>query len=71
MTLEEYFQKKGAPSVRQFAKRCGVSYTTVKNVRRGMKVKLYEVAKAISEATKPAPEKRPLVTIEDLCGGEK
>lgn len=61
MTLEEFFSKKGAPDVREFAAKNGVSYTTVKACRRGMKLKMYNIAKKISDGT------RGQVTVEELC----
>jgi len=67
MKLDEYFKLDSSLSARELAEKSGVSYTTIKAARKGMKIRLYEVAKAISEATRPAPGKKPLVTVEDLC----
>lgn len=61
MKLDEFLSKPGAPTARDLAKKSGVSYTTIKAVRKGMVVKLYDIAKAISEATNGR------VKIADLC----
>lgn len=61
MTLDEFLKKKGSPTARDLAEKSGVSYTTIKSVRKGMKVKLYAIAKAISDATGGK------VSVEALC----
>lgn len=60
MTLQEYLIEHGM-TAKEFAKKCGVSYTTIKMVRRGQLVKLYAVAKMISAATGGAVE------VSDVC----
>jgi DNA-binding XRE family transcriptional regulator len=61
VTLDGYLSRKDAPTAEELAKAAGVSYTTIKAVRRGMKVKMYSVAKAISDATGGK------VKVEELC----
>lgn len=61
MTLDDFLNRDDAPSMRQLAADAGVSYTTIKAVRKGMKLRLYDVAKKISEATGGQ------VRVEDLC----
>lgn len=60
MTLDDYL-KKHRITARDFATTSDVSYNTIKSVRKGMRLKLYEVAKKISDATQN------LVTVHDLC----
>lgn len=61
MTLDKYLETPRALSLEELAEKSGVSYTTLKNVRRGMKLKLYNVAKAIQSATGGK------VTVAELC----
>lgn len=61
MRLHEYFEKKGSKTPQEIAEESGVSYTTVKSARRGMAIKLYDVAQRISAATGGK------VTVRELC----
>lgn len=61
MKLREYFDSEGAPAPKDFATSCGVSYTTIKAVRRGLRLTNYDVARKISEATQGQ------VTVKELC----
>ncbi len=61
MLLSEYMSRENAPSLAELAEASGVSYTTLKAARRGMKLKLYDVAKKIEEATGGQ------VTVKELC----
>ncbi len=61
MTFDEFMNQDDAPSLQDFAEDCGVSYTTLKSVRRGMKLDKYSVAKRISDATEGQ------VSIKELC----
>ncbi len=61
MTLNEFVEKKGSPTLQELAETAEVSYTTLKSVRRGMRLKKYDVAKRVSEATGGK------VTIKELC----
>lgn len=63
VNLKEYCEQEDALSLREIAEKADVSYTTVKSVRKGMRVKLYDVAKRISEATGGE------VSIKELCEG--
>lgn len=60
MTLDKYL-KKTAMTMQALAERSGVSYNTIKSVRRGMKLSKYSVAKQISDATGGK------VTVKELC----
>ena len=61
MSLDEFFKKPNSPTPQELAEKAGVSYTTIKSARRGMKLKTYTVAKSISDATGGK------VTVKDLC----
>lgn len=61
MNLDKYLESPNALSLKELAKKAKISYTTLKNVRRGMKFKLYDNAKRVSEATNGK------VTIKELC----
>jgi DNA-binding XRE family transcriptional regulator len=60
MTLDQYMAKNKVTSA-DFAKAAKVSIVTVNNIRRGLMISKYGVAKAISAATKGA------VSIDDIC----
>lgn len=67
MTLAEYFRMKDAPSMSSFSFAARVSLQTVRNAVKGYRVKNYETAKKISEATRLHPTLQPLVSIKELC----
>lgn len=60
MTLDNYLKTAGI-TAKEFAKRSGVSYNTVKSVRRGLRLRLYDKAERISKATGG------MVSIAELC----
>lgn len=66
MTLAEYIEA-GHKTMEELSALSGISYQTIKKARRGYKIAKYEVAKAISDATRQSPEKEPMVTIDELC----
>ena len=62
MTLTEYVDRHGgAETLKVVARQSGISIITVRNVYNGMQLRLYEVAKAISQATNF------YVSIPELC----
>ena len=61
MNLKRYLEEEDAPSLQELAEKASVSYTTLKSVRRGMRLKTYDVAKRVSDATDGN------VTIKELC----
>lgn len=66
MKLKEYIE--GKHGTRQsLADASGVSYQTIKSAARGALISNYDIAKKISDATRPTPDAEPLVTIKELC----
>ena len=61
MLLGDYIKKHGYGTMRLLANDSGVSYVTVRNATRGMLIKHYDVAKALSKATGG------VVSIPELC----
>lgn len=62
MTLREYVNKNGgAETLARISEESEVSMVTLRHVMSGMKLKLYEKAKAISTAT------RGKVSVQELC----
>lgn len=61
MRLDEYVAKHGRGTMRVLAEASGVSYLTIRNATQGMRIKLYDIALAISKATGGA------VSVAELC----
>lgn len=62
MTLREYVHKNGGTeTLQRISDDSGVSMVTLRHVMSGMKLKLYEKAKAVSDAT------RGKVSVAELC----
>lgn len=61
MTLDEYVRMRGRGTLTDLCKAADVSYTTLHKIKGGMRLKRWDIAKRISEATLGE------VSVAELC----
>lgn len=61
MKLAKYVEREGRGSIQRISRESEVSYQTVWHAKNGQPIARYDIAKAISDATKGE------VSVEDLC----
>ncbi len=64
MRFPEYVEREGRGVLQRIARSSGVSYQTIFHAKNGHPIKLYDVAKSISDAIDGE------VTVEELCEQE-
>lgn len=60
--MSEWVQRRGRGAITHIFRASGVAYSTVYAAAKGQRIKRYDTARAISDATGGE------VTVEDLCG---